>query len=334
MAAVSRFPPAARATARIVVAVAIVAATVAVVGTGPLLHGIATVSPVTIVIACALAAVATGAAAWRWRVVAARLGMRLTWRSAFAAYYRSQFLNTVLPGGILGDVHRAYAHGRDTGQVGVAARAVAAERAAGQVVQIVLTVAVLLPLGLVSSLAPLAWAGAALLAVVAVVAGAMAATARGRRLLHRELRMLRPLCTSPRAVVAIAVSSAVVVAAHTATFVVAGLAAGVGAGAQSLGAVALIVLGASAVPVNVGGWGPREAVSASAFALIGLGASAGVMVSAAFGVLTMIAVFPGALMLAGERVRSRRDRARAAGSADRAVGPRPQPCTAREGSAA
>ena len=37
---------------------------------------------------------------------------------AVAAYYRSQFLNTTLPGGVLGDVHRGVRHGRDAGDVG------------------------------------------------------------------------------------------------------------------------------------------------------------------------------------------------------------------------
>ena len=63
-----------------------------------------------------------------------------------AAYYRSQFLNTTLPGGVLGDVHRGVSHGRDVGDVGRGLRAVAWERSAGQVVQIVLAVALLLVL--------------------------------------------------------------------------------------------------------------------------------------------------------------------------------------------
>ena len=66
--------------------------------------------------------------------------------AAVAAYYRSIFLNVTLPGGIVGDVHRGISHGRDVRDVGRALRAVAWERSAGQVVQIVLTVVVLLVL--------------------------------------------------------------------------------------------------------------------------------------------------------------------------------------------
>ena len=47
--------------------------------------------------------------AWRWRLVARGRGIDLPVREAVTAYYRSQFLNTTLPGGVLGDVHRAVA---------------------------------------------------------------------------------------------------------------------------------------------------------------------------------------------------------------------------------
>ena len=74
------------------------------------------------------------------------LGVRLSLPAAVVAYYRSLFLNLTLPGGVVGDVHRGVSHGRDVDDVGRGLRAVAWERAAGQVVQVVLTVAVLLAL--------------------------------------------------------------------------------------------------------------------------------------------------------------------------------------------
>ena len=67
-------------------------------------------------------------------------------REAVASYYRSQFLNSTLPGGVLGDVHRAVHHGRESGDLPRGARAVVWDRVSGQVVQVVLTVLVLLAL--------------------------------------------------------------------------------------------------------------------------------------------------------------------------------------------
>jgi uncharacterized membrane protein YbhN (UPF0104 family) len=282
-----------------------VVGTIVVVGTGPFLHGIASVSWPTIVAAVALAAVATGAAAWRWRLVATSLGLSLPWRAAVAAYYRSQFVNTVLPGGILGDVHRAYAHGREQDAVGSAARAVAAERVAGQIVQFSLTLIVLVPLGFTAALAPAVWGAGILLGLIFVAVLVAVAIPRSRRVLAAQLQLLRPLLARPRALVAVAAASVVVVAAHVALFLVAAVAVGVPASPAVLTPVALAVLCAAALPLNVGGWGPREAAGATVFAMVGLSAATGVAVSTAYGVLGMLAVAPGALVLLGDQVRAR-----------------------------
>src|SRR4030095_4827476 len=83
-------------------------------------------------------------AAWRWHLVARGLGVALPLSTATAAYYRSQFFNTVLPGGGFGDVARAVRHGSQARDVGRAVRAVAWERSAGQFVQVALGLGVLL----------------------------------------------------------------------------------------------------------------------------------------------------------------------------------------------
>jgi len=320
MAPLSKTSVRLRVAVRIAVPLAIVAATLLAVGAGPFVRGFASVSAPTILIAFALVGVATAAAAWRWREIAHGLGIRLTWRAAFFAYYRSQFLNTVLPGGILGDVHRAYDHGRQAGNVRTAARAVATERVLGQFVQIALALAVLVPLGMTSALGGLALASAVLSAVAVTAVCLATLTTPGRRVLRRELQLLSPLLSRPRTIATVVISSIVVTGSFCALFIVAGLAAGATAVPGNLGAVALVVLGASAIPVNVGGWGPREAASASAFALIGLGASTGLTVSAAFGMLAMIAVAPGALVLVGDRIRAHGGRTRSGENAgERAV---------------
>jgi len=287
-------------------AAAVVVATGLVVGVEPFLKGLASVSPAALAAAAGLAVVSTTAAAWRWRAVAARLGLPLSAAAAVGACYRSQFLNTVLPGGVLGDVHRAYRHGAGSDRLVPAARAVVVERVAGQIVQAVLTVGVLLPLGLPRSAGPVGVGAGIAAAAVIVVAAAFVGTPRGRGAMARELRALRPVVSSPATMVIVVIASAVVVAAHVATFAVAASAVGVHAPAGEIVAVATIVLAGAAIPFSVGGWGPREAVSASAFAVAGLGTGMGVAVSTAFGVMSTIAVAPGALVLAAGVIRGLR----------------------------
>ncbi|MDX6572599.1 MAG: hypothetical protein QOC86_1755, partial [Gaiellales bacterium] len=75
-------------------------------GTGPFLDGIRTVDAQALAAATIIAVPITVSSAWRWKVVARGLGIDLPLRAAVAAYYRSQFLNVTLPGGVVGDVHR------------------------------------------------------------------------------------------------------------------------------------------------------------------------------------------------------------------------------------
>ena len=301
-----RVSPRARRLLQLGFGAAVIAGTVAIVGTGPLVRGVLAISPGAILAAALLTAVATFAAAWRWRTVSAELGLPMRWTSAVAAYYRSQFLNSVLPGGVIGDVHRAYRQGRQARDLPVAARAVITERAAGQVVQFVMTVAILLALGMTGPLtgwlSAIAWVAGALAAVVVIALIVALATVRGRGMLRHELSALRSIFGSPRPSIAIVTSSVVVVASHLSTFIVACLAVGVEASPRELIGLATIALAAASLPINVGGWGPREAVSASAFAVIGLGAGAGLAASTAFGILTIIAVLPGAVVMIVDRI--------------------------------
>ncbi|MCC2031078.1 lysylphosphatidylglycerol synthase domain-containing protein [Microbacterium allomyrinae] len=299
---------------RAVIGAGILVAIVSVAGAEPFVRGIASVSPAAIAAATLLAAIATAAAAWRWRLLARRLGLRLGWRESIAAYYRSQFLNTVLPGGVVGDVDRAVSHGRGVDQVAQAARAVAAERASGQAVQLVLAVAVVVSVGF-SAYAP----GMAVLLVlcgaVVVVIVAAAVSRRTRLALGREVAILRGAFGSVGTVVGVVAASTVVVTAHVATFLVACAAVGIAASAEQVTVAAVVAVLASSIPLSLGGWGPREGAAAWAFGAAGLGAAAGLAAATAYGVLAMIAVAPGAVVVAVSLLHRRRVFAGAAGRA-------------------
>lgn len=290
---------------------AILAGVIAAAGAEPFVRGLVAVSPVAIGAALALAALATVAAAWRWRILARRLGLRLRWTESVAAYYRSQFLNTVLPGGVMGDVHRAVAHGRSVDHVAQAGRAVAAERAAGQAVQFVLALGVLAVVG-ASAYAPVMGIVLVLLGLAAATAAVATLSPRARGVISRELSVLRQALGDAGTIARVTVASALVVAAHVATFLVACVAVGVDASPERLTAAAVIAVLASSIPLSLGGWGPREGAAAWAFGAAGLGAAAGVAAATAYGVLAMIAVAPGALVIAASALRRR-------AAADRAV---------------
>jgi glycosyltransferase 2 family protein len=274
------------------------------VGTSPFLDGLKTVDGKALAAASGLAVLTTVCCAWRWRVVARGLGIELPLGAAVAAYYRSLFLNVTLPGGVVGDVHRGISHGRETSDVGRGLRAVAWERSAGQVVQVGLTVGVLLvaPSPVRASM-PLVALGLLAVAVgVALAVHMPAGRSRWARLRGAAGRELRAGLLARRAWPAIGLASALVVAGHAVTFLIAAQTAGAAAPLSEMLPLALLVLAAGTLP-NIGGWGPREGVTAWAFAAAGLGASRGVATAVVYGVMVFVANLPGAAVLVTTWVR-------------------------------
>ncbi len=280
-----------------VLGVALLALVLWYTGTGPVVVGIRSLDAQTLLLGALLAVPITVASAWRWRLVARGLGVELGLASAVAACYRSQLLNSSLPAGVVGDVVRGVDHGRASGDTARGLRSVAWERFAGQVVQAVIAVLVLTLLP--SAVRP-SWP--VLLGVVAagVVVVAVGHRLRGRPVsgraaetLRSDLRGLRARRCWPGVVLA----STVAVAGHAATYVLAARAVGVTAPIATLAPLVLLVLVAAGLPTNVAGWGPREGMAASVFAIAGLGAGQGVASAIAYGAIVLVACLPGAVFL-------------------------------------
>jgi len=270
------------------------------VGAGPFLDGIEAVDARALLAAAAIVFVTTLCSAWRWTIVADGLGVHLSLGAAVAAYYRTLFLNLTLPSGVAGDVYRGVRHGREVHDVGRALRAVVWERAAGQVVQVVLTIAVLLVLpSPVRSWMPfvvVAVVVAVFLVVLAVRARAGGPRSRWARLRNAVVTDVRDGVLRRRALPAVMFTSIVIVAGHTLTFLIAAHAVGVTAPVSRLLPLAALALLAMVLP-NIGGWGPREGATAWAFAAAGLGAAQGAAAAVTYGVLVLAASLPGAVVL-------------------------------------
>jgi uncharacterized membrane protein YbhN (UPF0104 family) len=296
-------------------------------GAAPFRAGLDAVTWPAVAAAVTLTALTTVCSAWRWRVVARALGVGIGMPAAISAYYRSLFLNSVLIGGVLGDVHRAVTHGRRAGDVARGLRSVGWERLCGQIVQAVVTVVVLLTLpspvrpALPYILAGLAGvAGCAVLVVRGAARRGSSRLARAARAVAEDLRCgLLAADVWPRVVLA----SVLVVAGHTATFVIAARVAGSTAPLGELVALLMVIQTATVIPLAVGGWGLREGTAAWAFAAAGLGAATGVTVTTLYAVLMLTAVTPGAGLLLGDAVRRRRGQRHSGESTE--PDPAPQP---------
>jgi uncharacterized membrane protein YbhN (UPF0104 family) len=286
-------------------------------GTGAFLDGIRVIDARVLTLAFGIGVTTTVFSAWRWCLVARGLGLRLTLRGAVADYYKALFLNAALPGGVLGDVDRAVRHGRDEGDVGRSVRAVVLERTAGQLVLLGVGVTVLLTVpSPVLTQIHRHGAGVAVVAVTVALAGALAFVAcrrlrqGGSRIaegLRTGLAEIRTGLLARRNWPGITLASTVVLAGHLATFVVAARAAGSTASITRLAPLMLLALLAMSLPLNIGGWGPREAVTAWAFGAAGLSATQGLTTAVVYGVFAFVAALPGAIVVvvrAGTRLRA------------------------------
>ena len=279
--------------------VVIIAVLVWRLGTGPFLSGIRTIDGGALAAATGLVLLTTVCCAWRWKTVARGLGIDLPLPVAVAAYYRAIFLNVTLPGGIVGDVHRGVSHGRDARDIGRGLRAVAWERAAGQVVQAVLTVVVLVALpSPVQASMPLVALGVAVALCGAVLVARVRPNGRSSwaRVRRAAARDIRDGLLARRAWLGIALASALIVTGHTIMFLLAARTAGTTAPISQLLPIAVLAMLAMVLP-SVAGWGPREGVTAWAFGAAGLGAQHGVATAVVYGVMVLVASLPGAIIL-------------------------------------
>ncbi|TCO48793.1 lysylphosphatidylglycerol synthase transmembrane domain-containing protein [Actinocrispum wychmicini] len=268
-------------------------------GTRSFVDSLELISTTHIIAALALGLGTTVACAWRWCLVARSLGLNLTLSQAVSDYYRALFLNSVLPAGVLGDVHRAWKHGRKEGDIARGVKAVVLERTAGQIVLIAAGVAVLAatPTLVPPSVQDIVW-------VVLVVVGLLAVTLMvSRRLARRGSSLRRTLDDVRRGLFSrqswpgvLGLSVACLVGNIT-LFIVAADATGLKANVGQLLPLALLCLLAMGLPINIGGWGPREGVAALAFGAAGLGAAQGLTTAVVYGVLAMVAGLPGAGVL-------------------------------------
>lgn len=238
---------------------------------------LAVVSPLPLLAALVLGGVAVAAQSARWRVVMGGAGLTLGRRQALVEYYRSSALNTVLPGGVAGDVLRAWRQrtGAPNGwQQG--AVSVAAERVTGLCVLLVAVSAVLVVEG--EPVYAVATAASAVLAWMVV-----------RRPLGRLSRRERT---------AVWGWSALALAALVGLTVVGAVTIGAPAGPGVLAALGLALLAGMAIPLSLGGWGPREAAGALAALVVGVPPEVGVAVAAGYGLLATVSVLPGFFALA------------------------------------
>ncbi len=272
---------------RLAVSVAALGVVAAVVGAGAVGAGAAVLRPLPVLAALGLGGAFVALSAARWRVVARAGGAPLPGRQALGEYYRSELLNQVLPGGVLGDVDRARRHATAVGLLR-SGRSVLLDRGSGQVV---LWSATLVALATRPELLGSVLPGGPVPAMLGLLVLALASVALWWWARRRAVVVRR------RDVAAVVVLSATGTACLLTLFALAAWATGTAVGVAELVPVGLVTLVVASIPVGLAGWGTREAGASLAFVAVGLPGAAGVTTSVGFGLLALVAVLPGLLPL-------------------------------------
>ncbi len=257
-----------------------------------------------VLLAVAISVVQVAVLAWRWRFTAGCLGVDLSYTAAWREYYLSIFLNQVMPGGVVGDVSRAWRQARvQTRQrepAGPAVRAVIFERLSAQAVMTAVALVSLLALPVIvnrGSRLVLFGAGAVAVLIVIAMVVWMRRQSSAQSLVGQVLADLDAAHLSGPVFAAQLVSAAIVVGTYLVTYLTAARAVGMDTPLPVLLPLVAPVLMSMLIPVTVAGWGLREGAAAVLWGAVGLTAADGVLVSVAYGLLVLIGSLPGALFL-------------------------------------
>lgn len=291
-------PPWWHAAARVVVSAGLLWVVFRWVDVGDVLRRLSDLRFGWVALGLAVTVLQVFALAWRWRFTAARLGIELPLRSALGEYYLGILINQLLPGGVAGDVSRAWRHARTDAPTGPAVRAVVLERGSAQVVMTLTALASVTWLPWAPLSARVGAGGVGVLCIGLLLAWLSRPGAPALESVTGRLRAdTHAAVLSGGALVPQLASAALVVASYLAVFVIAGRAVGVQTPIPTVLPLVAPVLMTMLIPVSVAGWGLREAAAAGLWGLAGLTPEEGTAVSVAYGLLVLASAAPGLFVL-------------------------------------
>ncbi len=258
-----------------------------------------------VVVAGLILVLQVGLGGTRWLIILRSLGARPPTWETLKFFYVSIFFNSWVPGGIGGDVMRAWLSYRNNITAKTAITSVILDRVAALVAVAALVLltapSFLTHVGVsVTTLVPIV---VSLVGLVGIVIAAQFNRLPERWLRFRPLRLLHELGSSVRLVflrpvtlfpiVGVAILSQT--ALGMATYA---MAASLGVNISFLECVVLMqpVALVANLPITVGGWGVRESAMIMLFGLVGVPASATLMLSIQLGLLLLIVALPGGVL--------------------------------------
>ena len=258
-----------------------------------------------VALAIVVATIQVGLGGIRWWLILKSLGARPSLRETLKLFYVSVFVNSYVWGGIGGDLLRAWLSYRNNISGKTAITSVVLDRVAAlvAVASLVLLTAPLLLSRVGISLPMLVPVFVSMVGLVGLVLAAQFERLPEGWLRFRALRLLHDLGSSVRTVflrpagalpligVAILSQTALGITAYT-------MAVSLNMNLSLLECIVLMqpVALVANLPISVGGWGVRETAMIALFGLIGVPASATLVLSIQLGLLNLVVALPGGLL--------------------------------------
>lgn len=225
--------------------------------------------------------------ALRWQITARSFGINIAFMRALAEYYQGQLINTLVPGGMIGDVGRAV-RVKNEASLTAAAQSVAAERLIGQAFMLgVMAAGFALVIKFPGEIRWPIWSWGILYGGVILVALAVLLIRRGG-----ATGLFLQRCSGLARQPSVAVLSLMICALLIFALYACARATGTILSAETWLTLLPLILTAMIIPVSIGGWGWREGAAAALFPIVDLSAEAGIASSITFGATIALAALP------------------------------------------
>ena len=238
--------------------------------------------------------------AYRWMYISSKNGSDMNFLYCLKFYYISSFINNILPGGIVGDIYRAYCARESSHSVinlSKSIQGIIFERLSGQIMMLFIFLLSLTFFFLIN-----AKYVAFLYTVIPVLSTILIIYIIAKKIYFSKIRSNEIIINFKKIFSGIifwnhTIISFFVVLSYIVIYIISAEALGLSIDYFTFFVFTPIVLFSMTLPVSIGGWGVREATALLIAFLLGLSASSSISVAVMYGILNLFCSLPGLYFL-------------------------------------
>ena len=238
--------------------------------------------------------------AYRWMYISSKNGTEMNFFYCLRFYYISSFINNVLPGGVAGDIYRAYCARESTHRVinlSKSVQGIVFERLSGQIMMFFiflfsLTLFFLFNEKYLAFFYTVIPVTLAILIFYFIIKKIYFNKIRSNEIMLNFKRIFSGIIFWNHTII-----SFFVVLSYIIIYIISAEAIGLSIDYFSFFVFTPIILFSMPLPVSIGGWGVREATALLIAFLLGLSASSSISVAIMYGILNLLCSLPGLYFL-------------------------------------